>query len=218
MDLYEYQGKELFNRVWIPVSEGRLATTPEEARKAAEEIGAGHLDARAPEEGPPEVRRLARELNATAAKLQALLESQQAFVADASHELRTPVTAIRAAAETLLEGGIELSDQAREFVRMISRHAARLSRLTDDLLDLGGVERRRRQHTGGVAGMDACFLDVLHHGRDPGVLAVAQGVDVDLDGVLDEAVDEDRPRHGAHRLAQLGVVVADAHGTAAEHV
>src|SRR4051794_37572807 len=39
VDLYEYQGKELFNRVGIPVSEGRLATTPEEARKAAEEIG-----------------------------------------------------------------------------------------------------------------------------------------------------------------------------------
>jgi succinyl-CoA synthetase beta subunit len=39
MDLYEYQGKELFRRVGIPVSDGRLATTPEEARKAAEEIG-----------------------------------------------------------------------------------------------------------------------------------------------------------------------------------
>ena len=39
MDLYEYQGKELFARYGIPVSEGRLATTPEEARAAAEEIG-----------------------------------------------------------------------------------------------------------------------------------------------------------------------------------
>src|SRR5512145_37306 len=39
MDLYEYQGKELFKRFGIPVSEGRLATTPEEARTAAEEIG-----------------------------------------------------------------------------------------------------------------------------------------------------------------------------------
>jgi succinyl-CoA synthetase beta subunit len=39
MDLYEYQGKELFARFGIPVSEGRLATTPEEARRAAEEIG-----------------------------------------------------------------------------------------------------------------------------------------------------------------------------------
>ena len=39
MDLYEYQGKELFARYGIPVSEGRLATSPEEARTAAEELG-----------------------------------------------------------------------------------------------------------------------------------------------------------------------------------
>ncbi len=39
MDLYEYQGKQLFARYGIPVSEGRLATTPEEARATAEEIG-----------------------------------------------------------------------------------------------------------------------------------------------------------------------------------
>ena len=39
MDLYEYQGKDLFGRVGIPVSEGRLATSPDEARQAAEELG-----------------------------------------------------------------------------------------------------------------------------------------------------------------------------------
>jgi succinyl-CoA synthetase beta subunit len=39
VDLYEYQGKELFGRFGIPVSEGRLATTPEEARAVAEELG-----------------------------------------------------------------------------------------------------------------------------------------------------------------------------------
>jgi len=39
VDLYEYQGKELFRRVGIPVSEGRLAETPDEARAAAEELG-----------------------------------------------------------------------------------------------------------------------------------------------------------------------------------
>src|SRR5215207_1787633 len=39
MDLYEFQGKQLFGRFGIPVSEGRLATTPDEARAAAEEIG-----------------------------------------------------------------------------------------------------------------------------------------------------------------------------------
>jgi succinyl-CoA synthetase beta subunit len=39
VDLYEYQGKKLFRRFGIPVSEGRLATTPDEARAAAEELG-----------------------------------------------------------------------------------------------------------------------------------------------------------------------------------
>src|SRR5215468_11565510 len=39
MDLYEYQGKQLFGQFGIPVSEGRLATTPQEARAAAEELG-----------------------------------------------------------------------------------------------------------------------------------------------------------------------------------
>ena len=39
MDLHEYQGKELFQRFGIPVSEGRLATTPDEARAAADELG-----------------------------------------------------------------------------------------------------------------------------------------------------------------------------------
>src|SRR5438552_4371693 len=39
MDVYEYQGKDLFRRVGIPVSEGRLATTAEEAREAAEQLG-----------------------------------------------------------------------------------------------------------------------------------------------------------------------------------
>src|SRR2546430_4513173 len=72
------------------------------------------------------------------------------FIANASHELRTPVTAIRAAAETLLDGGLELPDQAREFVRMISRHAARLSRLTDDLLDLSRLETGDWKPQGGA--------------------------------------------------------------------
>src|SRR6516165_11761171 len=39
MDLYEYQGKELFARFGIPVSDGRVAVSPAEARRAAEELG-----------------------------------------------------------------------------------------------------------------------------------------------------------------------------------
>jgi two-component system phosphate regulon sensor histidine kinase PhoR len=61
------------------------------------------------------------------------------FIANASHELRTPVAAIAGAAETLLSGRLAEED-ARKFLEMISRHADRLNRLTRDLLDLSRLE------------------------------------------------------------------------------
>ena len=100
-------------------------------------------------------------------------------------------------------------------------HAERRREALDDVLDLERVrerERLRGQHAGRVAGVDAGLLDVLHHGGDVDVLAVAERVDVDLDRVLDEPVDEHGARDGGHRLAQLLVVVTDAHRAAAEHV
>lgn len=65
------------------------------------------------------------------------------FVANASHELRTPVSAIAGAAETLLSGAMEDPTQARSFVEMIARNAERLARLTNDLLDLSRIESRQ---------------------------------------------------------------------------
>jgi two-component system, OmpR family, phosphate regulon sensor histidine kinase PhoR len=62
------------------------------------------------------------------------------FVANASHELRTPVAAIRAAAETLLAGALSEPESARHFVEMVDRHAERLTGLTEDLLDLSRIE------------------------------------------------------------------------------
>jgi two-component system phosphate regulon sensor histidine kinase PhoR len=65
------------------------------------------------------------------------------FVANASHELRTPIAAIRAAAETLLSGALADPAAARSFVEIVARHADRLSRLTQDLLDLSKLESRQ---------------------------------------------------------------------------
>jgi two-component system phosphate regulon sensor histidine kinase PhoR len=65
------------------------------------------------------------------------------FVANASHELRTPVAAIGAAAETLLSGAVEDPAASRRFVEIVARHAERLSRLTRDLLDLSRLESRQ---------------------------------------------------------------------------
>jgi two-component system, OmpR family, phosphate regulon sensor histidine kinase PhoR len=60
------------------------------------------------------------------------------FIGNASHELRTPVSAISGAVETLL--ALPLEPTARGFVEMIARHAQRLTRLTRDLLDLSRIE------------------------------------------------------------------------------
>jgi two-component system phosphate regulon sensor histidine kinase PhoR len=62
------------------------------------------------------------------------------FIANASHELRTPVAAISGAVETLLSGRQMVDPSARQFVEMIARHAERLSRLTRELLDLSRLE------------------------------------------------------------------------------
>ena len=61
------------------------------------------------------------------------------FIANASHELRTPVSAISGAVETLLSG-LPLAEEARPFVEMIARHAERLGSLSSDLLDLSRLE------------------------------------------------------------------------------
>jgi two-component system phosphate regulon sensor histidine kinase PhoR len=65
------------------------------------------------------------------------------FVANASHELRTPIAAINAAAETLLGGAITSQETARPFVEIIARHTERLARLSNDLLDLSRIESRQ---------------------------------------------------------------------------
>src|SRR5574341_473218 len=65
------------------------------------------------------------------------------FVANASHELRTPIAALNAAAETLLGGALASADTARPFVEIIARHTERLARLSNDLLDLSRSESRQ---------------------------------------------------------------------------
>jgi signal transduction histidine kinase len=100
---------------------------------AAEAVGAGDLTARAPEhEGPPEVRSLAAVFNETVAKLDQLLRSQEEFVADASHQLRTPLTALRLRLENLTRdvappGRAELDGAVAEVARLGSLVEARLA-------------------------------------------------------------------------------------------
>ncbi|HXV64363.1 MAG TPA: ATP-binding protein [Vicinamibacteria bacterium] len=62
------------------------------------------------------------------------------FVANVSHELKTPLTAIQGFAETLLAGAMEDPQHSRKFLEIVRDHAIRIGRLTDDLLKLSHIE------------------------------------------------------------------------------
>jgi len=101
--------------------------------RAAAAVGRGELGTRAPAAGPPEVRDLALVFNETAAKLQGLLHSQEQFVADASHQLRTPLTALRLRLENL---EADTGPGGRESLAGALTEVERLSGLVEGLLAL----------------------------------------------------------------------------------
>jgi len=72
--------------------------------------------------------------------LRRLERVRQDFVANVSHEFRTPLTAIQGFAETLLGGALDDPANRRRFVEIIREHAMRLARLTEDLLKLSRIE------------------------------------------------------------------------------
>jgi two-component system phosphate regulon sensor histidine kinase PhoR len=67
-------------------------------------------------------------------------KTRRDFIANVSHELRTPLTSIQGYAETLLDSSPENTAPTREFLEIIRKNSARMSRLTEDLLTLARVE------------------------------------------------------------------------------
>ncbi|KPK29954.1 MAG: hypothetical protein AMK70_14950, partial [Nitrospira bacterium SG8_35_1] len=76
-------------------------------------------------------------------QMKKLEQIRKDFVANASHELKTPVTAIKGFAETLLDGAIEDRENAYKFLNTIKDQSYRLNRLVDDLLVLSNIETGR---------------------------------------------------------------------------
>ncbi|MGH9717087.1 MAG: HAMP domain-containing sensor histidine kinase [Candidatus Acidiferrales bacterium] len=87
-------------------------------------------------------------------ELRRLERVRQDFVANVSHEFKTPLTAIQGFAETLLAGAIDDPENSHRFLGIIREHAARLARLTDDLLKLARIEAGKLElefHPVGIA-------------------------------------------------------------------
>ncbi|TDT95504.1 signal transduction histidine kinase [Streptomyces sp. 846.5] len=106
--------------------------------RAARQLGEGSLEVRAPVgDGPPEVRRLAATFNTMAARNETLVHGHRTVIADVSHQLRTPLTALRLRLD-LLAGDVD-QDAALELAGA-QEEIARLSRLVGGLLAVARAE------------------------------------------------------------------------------
>jgi heavy metal sensor kinase len=106
-----------------------------------ETIGAENLDERLPELDPRnELGRLVRSFNGLLARLQASFQTQRRFMADASHELRTPVAIIRGESEVALSSELRPADEYRESLAIVDDEGKRLARIIEDLFTLARAD------------------------------------------------------------------------------
>ena len=149
---------------------------------AAQRLGGGDLTARAPHKGGDEIARVAAAFNRMAGELQtrdaALRTSdtlRRQMMADVSHELKTPLTAMRGFIETLRMPEVTLdADRRHRYFETIDRETRRLERIVKDLLDLaryegGGIVLQRR-----LFDIERLFQNVAgRHERDAHAKGVA---------------------------------------------
>jgi signal transduction histidine kinase len=100
-------------------------------------IEAGDFGKRAPEKGPAEVKELARSLNQMSDQVQQSRQQQRDFLANVSHELKTPLTSIQGFAQAILDGAAAIPGDAAQ---VIYDEAGRMRRLVEELLDLARIE------------------------------------------------------------------------------
>ncbi len=172
-------------------------------RGATQELASGNLDTRADiDEGPPEIRDLAVSFNTMAARLQSLVDRQRAFAGTASHQLRTPLTALRL---RLDQAAQRLSDRpdAAERVEDAIAEADRLHRMIEGLLaltraedaalgpeviDLAAIVRDRVEHWGPLADERGVSLTASAP-LTLSVLAVGGAAEQIIDNLVDNALE-----------------------------
>ena len=131
---------------------GRAAVSVEDLMAVANEAAQIMEYSARLEEQQEELTRTARQLREANEKLTQLSVQKDAFLSQISHELRTPMTSIRAFSEILMEGDMP-ADMARSYAKIIHEEAIRLTRLLDDLLDLSVLENGTVQLNLGLANL-----------------------------------------------------------------
>jgi two-component system phosphate regulon sensor histidine kinase PhoR len=115
-------------------------------------------------------------------------KTRRDFIANVSHELRTPLTSIQGYTETLLDNPSD-NGHGREFLEIIRKNAARMSRLTEDLLTLARVESGEQRFDAQPTTPAELLNDAVESFRD---IVRAQGMELSVEEVADMTVNADR--------------------------
>jgi signal transduction histidine kinase len=116
---------------------GRSITAPvDRLREVSSALARGELSARAEERGPAEIAELGAAFNAMATRLEDLFDARRELVAWASHDLRTPLAAIRAMIEAI-EDGVATPEQ---YIQALAEQTRTLGTLVDDLFELARID------------------------------------------------------------------------------
>ncbi len=133
----------------------RLVAPLRSMSRAAKSFARGQFDARVPVVGSDEIAELAEAFNNMAENLAKIDEMQRSFIANVSHDLRTPMTTISGFIDGILSGAIP--EEKREYyLGVISGEVRRLSRLVSALLDISRMQAGERKFT--MANFDVCEL------------------------------------------------------------
>jgi signal transduction histidine kinase len=188
---------------------------------AARKLGAGDLSARAPDRGGDEIASVASAFNQMADDLAARAEALAAsdrmrrqLLADVSHELTTPMTAMRGYLETLTMPELALDEDTRQrYLRVVVDETARLERIIGDLLDLARLEGGGGSLSIGDVAVEQLFARVV--ARHERAAAAAQVTIAAAVGPGAETVrgDRDRLEQAVQNLAANAMRYAPAGST-----
>ena len=152
---------------------GSVSSPLRRLTKAAAAIAEGDYNQTVPMQGPSEVQELATNFNSMAEQVRASQQSQRDFLANVSHDLKTPLTSIQGFAQAITDGAAGDPESVRRSAGVIQDEAQRMSRMVSDLLDLARIEsgqivmRREPVHLNAV--LRNCVDKLTLHAQQIGV-------------------------------------------------